>query len=159
MNPEIFIRNAEEKDIHDLNKLLFQVHKIHSDGRPDLFKKGAKKYSDEELKEILHDKNKPIFVAEMNNKIVGYAFCIFMYSSNSHLLPDIKTLYIDDFCVDENVRGQHLGTTIYKHVLDFAKKNGCYNVTLNVWATNLKAIKFYEKIGLKIQKIGMEQIL
>ena len=56
-------------------------------------------------------------------------------------------------------RGGHIGTKLYEYVLDFAKKSGCYNVTLNVWADNTAALKFYEKIGLRVQKIGMEKIL
>ena len=36
------IRRAKTEDIPDLNRLLYEVHKIHSDARPDLFKPGAK---------------------------------------------------------------------------------------------------------------------
>ena len=62
-------------------------------------------------------------------------------------------------CVDENIRGKHIGKTLYAYVIDFAKKEGCYNVTLNVWASNEGALRFYEKCGLVPQKIGMEKIL
>ena len=74
-------------------------------------------------------------------------------------MTDIKTLYIDDLCVDESARGTHIGKALYESVLDYARKTGCYNVTLNVWAGNVGALKFYEKAGLEIQKIGMEKIL
>ena len=74
-------------------------------------------------------------------------------------MTDIKTLYIDDLCVDEHLRGQHIGKQIYQAVIDFAKENGCYNVTLNVWSLNESAMKFYEACGLKPQKVGMETIL
>lgn len=74
-------------------------------------------------------------------------------------MTDIKTLYIDDLCVDERARGGHIGTHLYEYVLDFARQQGYYNVTLNVWADNVNARKFYEKIGLRVQKIGMEKIL
>ena len=74
-------------------------------------------------------------------------------------MTDIKTLYIDDLCVDERARGGHIGTCLYEYVLDFARQQGYYNVTLNVWADNVNARKFYEKIGLRVQKIGMEKIL
>ena len=74
-------------------------------------------------------------------------------------MTDIKTLYIDDLCVDENSRGQNIGKNLYNHVIAFAKENECYNVTLNVWSCNESAIKFYEKCGLRPQKIGMETIL
>ena len=61
--------------------------------------------------------------------------------------------------MDETIRGQHLGKKLYERVLEFAKEQGCYNVTLNVWSCNEAAMKFYEKCGLKPQKVGMEVIL
>ena len=153
------IRRAKEDDLPYLNKLLYQVHKVHHDVRPDLFKEGTKKYTDTELIALIHDDLKPIFVFETNNEILGYAFCVHIEHINDNNLTDIKTLYIDDLCVDENARGQHIGTKLYEYVLDYAKKQGYYEVTLNVWADNKKALKFYESIGLRVQKIGMEKIL
>lgn len=134
------------------------MHKVHSDKRPDLFKVGSKKYTNEELAKIIVDDNRPIFVYVDNDDILGYAFCVFI-KNNSNSLTDILTLYIDDLCVDENARGKKVGTSLYNYVLQFAKDAGCYNVTLNVWACNNSALKFYEKCGLSVQKIGMEKIL
>ncbi len=70
-----------------------------------------------------------------------------------------KNLYIDDLCVDETFRGRHIGVELYIFVVNHAKKIGCYNVTLNVRADNKSAVVFYEKIGLKVRKTGMEKIL
>ena len=156
---ELTIRRAKESDILTINKLLYQVLKVHSDARPDLFKPGTKKYTDEELKEILADDKTPIFVAEKDGSVLGYAFCVHQQYINNNNMTDIKTLYIDDLCVDEAARGAHIGKVLYEYVIDYAKKQGYYNVTLNVWADNINAVKFYEKIGLKVQKIGMENIL
>lgn len=154
------IRRAEERDLEGINRLLMQVCLVHHKGRPDLFRYGAKKYTDEQLKEIIRDAQRPIFVAaDENQNILGYAFCIFQQHKNDNILTDIKTLYIDDLCVEENQRGQHIGSSLYQAVYTFAKQNYCYNVTLNVWSLNESAIKFYEACGLKPQKIGMEVIL
>lgn len=143
-----------------INNLLLQVCLVHHKGRPDIFKYGAKKYTDEELLAIIHDDKRPIFVAvDEQDSVLGYAFCIFQQHLNNNILTDIKTLYIDDLCVDENIRGQHIGKQLYDAVLAFAKENGFYNVTLNVWSLNDGAMKFYEACGLKPQKIGMETIL
>lgn len=155
----MYIRRAKEKDIERINDLLFQVNKVHSDKRPDLFRQGGRKYTDEELVALIADDERPIFVAVDDNEyVLGYAFCIFE-KNNSHVLTDITSLYIDDLCVDEKARGQKIGKKLYEYVLDFAKNAGCYNVTLNVWALNDSARKFYEKCGLHVQKIGMEKIL
>lgn len=154
------IRRAEENDIEGINRLLCQVLMVHHNGRPDLFKDNAKKYTDEELIEIIKDDRKPIFVGvDDKNFVIGYAFCIFQQQTNSNILTDIKTLYIDDLCVDEGLRGQHIGKKFYEYVLSFAKEKGCYNVTLNVWSCNESAKKFYESCGMMPQKIGMETIL
>lgn len=156
---DTMIRKAELRDIPALGRLLYEVHKVHSDVRPDLFKAGARKYTDEQLEEILQSGERPVFVAEQDGQVAGYAFCIPKQLVGDRSMTDVRTLYIDDLCVDEAARGKHIGTKLYDFVLDFAKRQGYYNVTLNVWADNKAAVKFYEKIGLRIQKIGMEKIL
>lgn len=153
------IRRAENKDKERLGELLSQVLEVHHNARPDLFKSGAKKYSDVELDAILADDTRPIFVAESDGEVLGYAFCIFVQHKDDNILTDVKTLYIDDLCVDENIRGKGIGKALYNFVVEYAKKCGCYNVTLNVWADNKHALAFYESIGLHKQKIGMELIL
>ena len=152
----MIIRRAKDADINGLNKLLLQVLMVHHNGRPDLFKPNAKKYTDEELSIILADDNKPIFVAvDEHDELLGYAFCIFQQHINNNILTDVKTLYIDDLCVDEEKRGMHIGKALYEYVVAFAKDSGCYNITLNVWSCNPNAMKFYEHCGLVPQKIGM----
>ena len=153
------IRRAKYDDMPKINDLLCQVLNVHHEGRPDIFKSGAKKYTDCELKEIIEDDTRPIFVAEIDGDVVGYAFCIFIRHENNNILTDIKTLYIDDLCVDESRRGEHIGRALYDYAVAFARESGCYNLTLNVWSCNKSAMKFYEKCGLLPQKVGMELIL
>lgn len=154
----MIIRKAENKDILYIHKLLAQVNLVHYKGRPDLFK-CANKYTDDELIDIIADETKPILVADDNGEVVGYAFCIFQQHINNNLLTDVKTLYIDDLCVDENRRGQHIGKTLYNAVLNLANETACYNVTLNVWSFNESAIRFYQSLGLTPLKTVMEQKL
>ena len=153
------IRLAKEKDIRKIEDLLSQVDLVHHNGRPDIFKMGTK-YSQLELIELLKDKNRPILVCVDDNDIVlGYCFCIYQQHLNNSVLTDIKTLYIDDLCVDEKMRGKNVGKKLYNAAIDLAKENNCYNVTLNVWSCNASALRFYEKCGLVPQKICMEKIL
>ena len=154
------IRRAEERDIAGINKLLYQVHRIHAEGRPDIFRLGNKKYNDEELCAILACDTTPIFVAvDDEEKVLGYAFCIYEETKNNPSLMDRKTVYIDDLCVDATERGQHIGTALYDYVKDEAKKEGCSAVTLNVWCLNTGAMRFYEKCGMKPLKVVMEDTL
>ncbi len=154
------IRLATEKDIPKIENLLEQILLIHHKGRPDIFKTTGKKYTSKELAEMLNDKRKPIFVAtDENDNVIGYLFCIFKQQINHNVLTDVKTLFIDDLCVDENARGQNIGKKLYDFALNFAKKEGCYNLTLNAWADNEGAVEFYKKLGMNIQKYVFEEIL
>ena len=103
---------------------------VHHMGRPDLFKgENNRKYTNEQLREIIHDEQRPIYVAvDETGLVTGYAFCIFQQHLGDTILTDIKTLYIDDLCVDENIRVRHIGKSLYECVLEFAKEQGCYNV-------------------------------
>ncbi|KAA8819749.1 GNAT family N-acetyltransferase [Bifidobacterium rousetti] len=159
---ESHIRRAQERDIPELHRLLRQVADVHHNGRPDLFRPNATKYTDTELAEIVADDETPVFGVFSDTDdatLLGYAFCVFQRPQHNHVLTDITTLYIDDICVDEAARGRGVGTAVYRHVIDVAKANGCYNVTLNVWSCNPGAQAFYEAMGLKPYKIGMETIL
>ena len=153
------VRHAEERDISSILNLLLQVDMVHHNGRPDLFKGPATKYNEAELRKILAGENTPVFVCvDENDQVLGHGFCI-MEQYGSQLLTEHTTLYIDDICVDEAFRGQGVGRALYEYILDFARKNGCYNVTLNVWSCNPGAMAFYEKLGLTPYKVGMEKIL
>lgn len=157
------IRRAQQKDMPGLVSLLEQVLMVHHEGRPDLFKAHTRKYTDEELLQIIADDERPIFVAVADNAapgdVLGYAFCVREHYEGHNTMVDRDTLYIDDICVDERARGQHVGTALYEHVVAFARANGYYNVTLNVWSCNPGAQSFYEAMGMLPYKVGMETIL
>ena len=153
------IRMAKERDIPKISDLLSQVCLVHHHGRPDIFKIG-RKYSREELQVMLTDAERPILVAvDEEDDVLGYCFCMFQQYNAHSVMTDIKTLYIDDLCVDEALRGRHVGKELYDAAVRLAKDHSCYNLTLNVWSCNPSAIKFYEAMGLIPQKIGMEMIL
>ena len=157
---DLTVRKATEKDIPIILDLLVQVDMVHHNGRPDIFKGPATKYDEEELRAVIHNEETPVFVCTDENNIpLGHAFCIHRQVLGDSVLTDIRTLYLDDICVDNDARGKHVGKTLYDYVIAYAKKQGFYNVTLNVWTCNQAAMKFYEAMGLKPQRIVMEMIL
>lgn len=154
------IRTAEKRDIDRLLDLLSQVLRVHHNGRPDIFKGSVVKYTRDELEKLLDIKDRPIFVAcDDNDLVLGYCFCIIETVKENNILKDRKTLYIDDLCVDEKTRGQHVGTDLYNYAVGFAESIGCHNVTLNVWTLNGGALEFYKKLGMEPMKIYMEKKL
>ena len=154
----MLIRTATKNDIQRIIQLLHQVNMVHHVIRPDLFKPHTTKYSQQELEDLLNDQHKPIFVYD-DGEVRGYAFCQITETKDDQLLQDVKTLYIDDICVDEAARGHHVGKALYEHVRDYARSIGCHHITLNVWEGNDAALSFYRSMGMKVQKTTMETIL
>ncbi|MBQ1877200.1 MAG: GNAT family N-acetyltransferase [Erysipelotrichaceae bacterium] len=154
------VRRAEIRDIPEILNLLVQVDMVHHEGRPDIFRGPATKYSEQQLAAIISDEKTPVFVCvDEADRVLGHAFTIHQQITGHPVMTDIQTLYIDDICVDEKARGHHVGTALYHHVEQYARENGFYNITLNVWACNPEAMKFYRSLGLETQKIGMEKVL
>lgn len=153
------IRLANNSDIPGIIELLKQVGEVHHKIRPDLFRDGAQKYSVADLEALLKEEARPIFVGVEDGKMLGYCFCILEEVKDNPVLRDGKSLYIDDLCVDETIRGKHVGSRLYDHVCGYAKEIGCNGVTLNVWCGNDSAMKFYESRGMKPRKIYMETTL
>ncbi len=153
------IRKANTQDIPQILDLLVQVGQVHHMARPDLFRAGACKYDRPALERLLAQEDRPVFVAMEDGAMLGYCFCIRRETVGDPVLEDYVTLYIDDLCVDETCRGQHVGTKLYAYAHNYAKAIGCQSVTLNVWADNKPALDFYTRLGLRPQKIGMESLL
>jgi ribosomal protein S18 acetylase RimI-like enzyme len=154
------IRRASEKDIEKILSLLSQVLEIHAKIRPDIFVSGTTKYTRAELLDLFCDDQKPVFVAvDDEDTVLGYAFCAIKHQPFSTNMIPFKTLFIDDLCVDEQSRGNHVGRFLFDYVRDYAKNLGCYEVTLNVWEGNTPAQAFYDKLGFKPKETQMEFIL
>ncbi len=153
------IGRARSEDLPDIERLLEQVCKVHADLRPDLFIAGKRKYTENELLDIIKNENKPIFAAYDEDGILrGYCFTV-IEEHNGFNEPPHKTLYIDDLCVDEIIRGRHVGRSLYEYVKEWARSNGFYNLTLHVWENNDKAKDFYRTMGMRVQLYGMEEVL
>lgn len=152
------IRRARQSDISALNELLQEILQVHHQARPDLFRSEGQKYSEDELRKLLDNPAKPIFVYEVDGQVVGHLFCEITTATGDVLEP-IKTLYIDDLCVASATRGQKIGKQFYDFALSYAKEQGCHNLTLDVLADNAGAVRFYERLGMNPQKFRMEQII
>ncbi len=154
------IRRAKDKDIDRILELLVQVCNVHAKLRPDLFIMNGTKYSSNDLKEIIHDEKRPIYVAvDDSDYCLGYCFCEIKEPATSKCIKPFSQLFIDDLCVDEHVRGKSIGKALFLPAKGAAQKLGCYEVTLNVWEGNDTARAFYERMGMKPKETMMEFIL
>jgi ribosomal protein S18 acetylase RimI-like enzyme len=157
---DVTIRRAKPSDADGIIRLLLQIAQLHHEGRPDLFKPGSKKYGQAEFDAMLSDEGKPVFVAEDGfGNVAGYCICELIEYKDHAVFKDHITLYIDDLCVDETLRGQRIGEKLNDTVIAYAKQAGVYNIELNAWECNAGAIRFYERCGFKVQRRRMEMLI
>lgn len=96
---------------------------------------------------------KSIFVAKIEDKIVGYVtFCI--VEKENPILRFRKQLSIDAMCVDNKHRGQGIGSSLLEFIEKYAKEENCTDIYLTVNEENTNAIKTYEKFGMKVKNIA-----
>ena len=153
------IRQAVQSDIPAIQSLLLQVEKIHCDARPDIFKDGGVKFTNEQLAQLLCDPTRPIFCAVNDGQVVGYVFCIITEIKGDPMLRDAKTLHLEDVCVDESCRGGGVGSLLVDYVKTYPRENDFTRIDLDVWEFNDRAREFYEKHGFGVQKRRMDLVL
>lgn len=134
-----------------------QILLVHHQARPDIFKEKGRKYNEQDLEKLMNQEHTPIFVYEdTDGQILGHLFVTIKEESENPVLRPIKTLFIEDLCVNQAARGQKIGDQLYQFAISYAKEIGCYNLTLSVWNDTLR---FYQRQGMKPQETDMETVL
>lgn len=86
-----------------------------------------------------------VFVAEVEEEIVGIALYYYRYSTWKG-----KTIHLEDLIVKDKMRGTGLGSALYAEIMKQGKKDKVRRVEWNVLAWNTPAVKFYENSGARI---------
>lgn len=149
MNVKIEVPKIE--DLKRVNELAVQVHEIHVNWNPDLFKSVKEVFNKENFKTRIE--NKELFVAKINNETVGYIL-VNISEKDNPIMRYRKQLSIESICVDEKKRSNGIGTALLEYVKKFGKENGCTDLYLTVNKENENAIKLYEKFGFCVKNIA-----
>lgn len=134
-----------------INELAKQVHKLHVNWNPDLFLDVEEVIPMERLNKLLE--NDSIYVAKINSEIVGYII-IDIKEKDNGFIRYRKLLSIDTLCIDEDFRGQGIGTKMLEFAKNIAKEQNCTDMHLTVNPNNENAIKVYEKFGMKVHNLS-----
>ena len=150
MNQEVSVRKAVVSDSESVLNLLHIIADLHRTARPDMFPGLVSKYNLSQIQERLSLNNSGVFVAVLNDNVVGYIFCDVITEG------DGKTLYVDDLCVDPSARKQGIGNRLMDRAVEYGRESECRLLMLNVWEFNESAVKFYEKYGLTTRTRHLE---
>ncbi|WP_140485652.1 GNAT family N-acetyltransferase [Flavobacterium sp. GSA192] len=86
-----------------------------------------------------------VFVAEVQQEIVGIALYYYRYSTWKG-----KIIHLEDLVVKNSMRGQGVGYALYSEIIRQAQRDKVRRIDWNVLDWNTPAIDFYEKTGAKV---------
>lgn len=150
---KINIRKSELDDLEQINKIATQIHELHVNLRPDIYKPCDCLISLERYEEL--SKDGAIFVSEVENTIISYAICLIKIWDNP-LTINKKVLLIDAIGNDSQYIKCGVGKQMMFYIFDYARREKCSKIELQVNAKNKNALDFYEHIGMKEKSRTLE---
>ena len=147
------IRKAEESDLKAINAIARQVHDLHVELRPDIYVSTDEVIPAELFREIL--RNGLFFVGEVDEVIISYAVCVIRIWDNP-VQTKQKIMFVDALGNDRKYQHCGIGTQMMDYIIDYAKKEGCSRLELQVTSANQVALEFYQKLNMRIKAQIME---
>ena len=144
------VRRAKLEDFEEINKISTQVHNVHVDLRPDVFKK-VNNSMEGRFEKLLEE---DIILVIEEKEILGYALC--MIRDTSPLQQPSRRFCIEEFGIEENFRRKGIGRIFFEEIKNFAIKEDCNEIILTAYANNVNALKFYKDIGFKERSVKLE---
>ena len=152
------IRKMERKDYRDYCALLTEVHSLHAENRPDIFKEEAVFPDETAFEEMLADEEQVLLAAEEGGEMIGMCLMEVKTSKAAHV-HHRRIGHIGDLCVRSDCRRRGVGEKLYRAMKEQAREMGLVRIELMVWAFNENAKRFYEKLGMDVRSCTMEERL
>ncbi|KAG4252032.1 hypothetical protein PC116_g288 [Phytophthora cactorum] len=146
----INIRRAVMSDYTGVSALMDELHQLHVEARPDVYRELQTRMSEKEYEQLLETDHRYLYVAELpdQGEIVGYASAQLNVIQNVDLLKDRKMLYINEIIVGSKHRGHGTGKRLMQELIELGKEIQVDSVELTVSTFNTGAQAFYEQLGL-----------
>lgn len=148
------IRKAQIHDYEQVERIMQQVHRMHVNWRPDIYRNADIVFSKSCFEELCN--RDEIILYETEHTVIGIA-CF-----KERVIPDDgvkvpkKTLFVDTMAVLEEYRGKGVGHALFDALKEIAKQKNCEGIELQVNAKNENARNMYQSYGFTEKSINME---
>jgi len=149
----IDIRVTGMQELPRVSHLKKQIHNLHVNGRPDLFRPAVE---EEALPDFFDVEQTRLILAEENGEAIGYALIQYVDRKANPYMQERHFVHVEEFCVSENHQHRGIGRMLMDAVRKCAKESGYPRIELDVWAFNEGAKQFYEAVGMKPFRYFME---
>jgi diamine N-acetyltransferase len=146
------IRRGKIADAETLARLALQIFNDTFAGNPlnkpeDMQAYSAEAFSPETTRSELADKNLIFFIAEVDDRMIGYAKL--KEHSSENCVYDEDPIELSRLYVLKDFHGQGIAEKLMNECFDIARSKNYRTMWLGVWEYNFRAQKFYEKLGFR----------
>lgn len=134
--PEFTVRYAKKSELERVNEIRYQVNRVHSNGRPDIFRDDFCDEMKNIVYKVFDGENSDVIVAVNGDTICGFATVEYIVKEKSPYGLQRKFYRIAEFGVDENFRRMGVATKLINFCKQEAKNRGFDRLELDVWEFN-----------------------
>ena len=142
----MIIRKFKKEDTAQILELCREVRQIHIDLLGGYFTEQNDDIEQQFFLETLDNDNVVSFVAEDNDRVVGYILGDF---KDLPYLINSKIAHVSNFGVSKNYRSQGIGKQLMDAFFNVCKERKIDEIRLGVYNINTVAYRFYENYGFK----------
>lgn len=139
------VRKATNNDITAISLLYREQFREMTKLIPEFIKEGNQ--NTEFVENTITNCESDILVYEENGKVIGFILIQAKTRPDFEFMIPGKYCYIMDIIVTEKHRGKGFGTALMNAAKDWAKKQECNFINLDVLVNNPDAIRLYNKLG------------
>jgi len=144
----VIFRSATDKDLEQLNDLMFCLHDEHHQQCPEYFKTAEDIEQEKSIARYLDDPECLVFVACENDKLIGFIsghFCELV----STVSKPVQMGSIDELYIVQDRRGDGIAAKLCQQLEQRFTEYGVKEIFVEVWQFNQSAIEFYRHFGFE----------
>lgn len=146
------LRITPTKDHTLIAALNEEVHELHHQMHPEVFKPYDKTDIEAMMERFLAEENCYAYIAWMDEEPVGYMIIYLRESGDNAFHYNTRSLYIDQVGVPAKHRKSGVGQALMLHAEQIAKDNNISLLELDHWNTNTVAARYFRSHGYTLRK-------
>ncbi len=151
------IRKPDNGDYTEVKKMIQSLHNLHQTNRPDIYVDREIPFSIDDFNKLIEEESSIVLLAEIEGEVIGICMATIKEPSSNPILLSHNIAYIDDIYVENEHRGKGVGKMLFTYIEEILAIKKIERIDLTVWTFNKDAISFYERLGMKPQRVIMEK--
>lgn len=151
--PTIRVRRAERRDSAILARRFAEVHNLHAEAEPTVFRRIDQATAGARLRETFESVTTAPFLAELGTEIVGYSIVDQVSLDETSFRWASRPVYVRQLGVTEPARRSGVGRALMAVVEEYAQEASVDVVTLEHWAFNESAASFFATQGFEVLSV------